>query len=117
MGGGYIGLEIAAIAVKLGAHVTVIETAARVLARVASPELSAFYERVHREHGVEIRTNSSVQALEGDDRAARVALSDGTRLAADVIVIGIGLVPNVELARNERECDADHVRRCTDARE
>lgn len=98
IGGGYIGLETAAIAVKRGLNVTVIEASARVLSRVAPPEISAFFERLHRDQDVAIRTNTGVATIEGAERATAVTLTDGTRLPADMIVVGIGLAPNTELA-------------------
>jgi 3-phenylpropionate/trans-cinnamate dioxygenase ferredoxin reductase subunit len=98
IGGGYIGLEAASVGIKKGLHVTVVEALPRVLARVTAPEISAFYERVHRGHGVDLRTGVGVHALEGDGDACTVVLADGTRLAADIVVIGVGLIPNTELA-------------------
>jgi 3-phenylpropionate/trans-cinnamate dioxygenase ferredoxin reductase subunit len=102
VGGGYIGLEVAAVAVKSGMNVTLIEAAPRVLARVAGPEISTFYEQVHREAGVVIHTGQTVAALvpqAGDaSRVGAVVLADGSRLAADAVVAGVGLIPNTELA-------------------
>jgi len=98
IGGGYIGLETASVGIKKGLHVTVVEALPRVLARVTAPEISAFYERVHRGHGVDLRTGVGVHALEGNGDACTVVLADGTRLAADLVVIGVGLIPNTELA-------------------
>jgi len=99
IGGGYIGLEAAAVGTKKGLQVTVIEAMPRVLARVTVPELSAFYERVHRGHGVDVRTGAGVQALEGEAGAvSTVVLSDGQRVPADLVIVGIGLLPNTELA-------------------
>ncbi|MBK1658306.1 NAD(P)/FAD-dependent oxidoreductase [Paracraurococcus ruber] len=100
IGGGYIGLEVAASARALGAGAVVIEREARVLARVAGADLSAFLERAHRARGVEIVTGAQVQAIEGQDGAARaVLLQDGTRIPADTVLVGIGAMPNLELAR------------------
>ena len=98
IGGGYIGLEAASVGIKKGLHVTVVEALPRVLARVTAPEISAFYERVHRDHGVDLRTGVGVHALEGNGDGCTVVLADGTRLAADLVVIGVGLIPNTELA-------------------
>ncbi|WP_428424381.1 NAD(P)/FAD-dependent oxidoreductase [Methylibium sp.] len=98
VGGGYIGLEVAASATAMGHKVTVLESLDRVLARATVPEVSAFYERVHRERGVDVRTRSTILDLEGDPRVTHVRLSDGTRLEADLVVFGIGVLPNVELA-------------------
>ncbi|MBB6290701.1 3-phenylpropionate/trans-cinnamate dioxygenase ferredoxin reductase subunit [Pseudomonas sp. SJZ103] len=102
VGGGYVGLEVAAVAVKLGLKVTVLEAFPRVLARVTAPELSAFYERKHREAGVEIRTGVQVSDVEMDrsgDAVSAVLCADGTRVPADLVVVGIGLIPNTELAQ------------------
>lgn len=98
IGGGYIGLEVAASAVKKGVQVTVLESAPRVLARVTAPAVSAFYERVHREAGVDLRTSVHIAALEGDAAVTSVLLGDGSRIPADFVIVGIGLVPNTELA-------------------
>ncbi len=98
VGGGYIGLEAASIGIKKGLKVTLIESLDRVLARVTAPELSAFYERAHRARGVEIITGTGVHAFEGDPQVNAVVLSDGRRLSADLIVVGIGMIPNTELA-------------------
>jgi 3-phenylpropionate/trans-cinnamate dioxygenase ferredoxin reductase subunit len=100
IGGGYIGLEVGASARKLGAFVTVIEAQPRVLARVTGPELSAFYESVHREAGAVIRTGVTVQRIECADNGAvqAVVCGDGSRVDADLVVVGVGMLPNVELA-------------------
>jgi 3-phenylpropionate/trans-cinnamate dioxygenase ferredoxin reductase subunit len=101
VGGGYIGLEVAAVATKRGLHVTVLEGAPRVLARVTSPEMSAFYERVHGEQGVDIRTGVAVSGfIAGADgtRVAEVECGEAATVAADLVIIGIGLIPNTELA-------------------
>ncbi|MFT3754417.1 MAG: FAD-dependent oxidoreductase [Pseudoxanthomonas sp.] len=98
IGGGYIGLEAAAVGIKMGLDVTVVETAPRVLARVTAPEISAFYERVHRNHGAKLLTGVGVHSLDGDTQVEAVTLVDGTRLPADVVIVGIGLIPNTELA-------------------
>lgn len=98
IGGGYIGLEAASIGIKKGLKVCVIEAMPRVLARVTVPEISAYYESVHRLRGVEIRTGVGVKALEGEQRVEAVVLADGHRVPADLVVVGIGLIPNTELA-------------------
>jgi len=98
VGGGYIGLEAASIGIKKALEVTIVEAMPRVLARVTAPEMSAFYERAHRAQGVTILTGVGVHALEGDPWVDRVVLSDGTRLPVDLLIVGIGLVPNTELA-------------------
>ncbi len=98
VGGGYIGLEVAAISIKRGAAVTVLEMEERCMARVTAPEVSAFFEQVHREEGVEIRTNARVTSFEGAGRLQTVVCADGSRIDADLAIIGIGIVPNTELA-------------------
>ena len=95
IGGGYIGLEAAAVLTKLGCKVTLLEALPRVLARVAGPELSAFYEAEHRAHGVDLRTGVGVEALLGDGRVTGVLLADGTTIPADAVIVGIGIVPAV----------------------
>lgn len=92
IGGGYIGLETAAVLTKLGKLPTVLEAQARVLERVTSPAVSAFFEQEHRSHGVQIRTSTTVEALDGQDgRVSSVVLANGTRIPADLVVVGIGL--------------------------
>ena len=96
IGGGYIGLEAAAVLTKLGLHVTLLEALPRVLARVAGEELSAFYEAEHRAHGVDLRTEVMVECIDGEDgKATGVRLADGTHLPADMVIVGIGIVPAV----------------------
>jgi 3-phenylpropionate/trans-cinnamate dioxygenase ferredoxin reductase component len=96
IGGGYIGLEAAAVLTKLGKKVVLLEALPRVLARVAGPDLSAFYEAEHRAHGVDLRTNAGVTAIEGDaGRASGVRLADGGFVAAQLVIVGIGIVPAV----------------------
>ena len=96
VGGGYIGLEAAAVLSKLGKQVIVLEAMDRVLARVAGPALSAFYEAEHRAHGVEIRTGVMVDGIIGNDgRAAGARLAGGERIDADMVIVGIGIVPEV----------------------
>ena len=96
IGGGYIGLEAAAVLTKAGKAVTLVEAQDRVLARVAGVELSRFYEAEHRAHGVTLRLNDSVSCLEGEDRVSGVRLGDGTLLPAQMVIVGIGIVPAVE---------------------
>jgi len=96
VGGGYIGLEAAAVLSKMGKQVTVLEAMDRVLARVAGPALSAFYETEHRAHGVVIRTGELVTAVTGaDGRATGVTLASGETIAADLVIVGIGIIPAV----------------------
>jgi 3-phenylpropionate/trans-cinnamate dioxygenase ferredoxin reductase component len=99
VGGGYVGLEAAAVAVKRGLAVTVLESAPRLLARVTAPALSEFYERIHREAGVDIRTNVTVSSFAPcQGGTCDVECANGESFAADFVLIGIGLVPNTELA-------------------
>jgi 3-phenylpropionate/trans-cinnamate dioxygenase ferredoxin reductase subunit len=101
VGGGYIGLEVAAVAKKNGIDVTVIETADRVMARVVDPIVSRFYERIHREAGVDIRTDMTVAGFEGDDNKVTAVVSgSGDKIPCDFVVVGIGIIPNTELAVN-----------------
>lgn len=102
VGGGWIGLETAAAARKAGASVTVLENAELPLLRVLGPEIARVFADLHREHGVDLRTEVSVEALEpaADEpgRVGAVLLGDGERVPADVVVVGVGIVPDVELA-------------------
>ncbi len=95
IGGGYIGLEAAAVLTKLGCKVTLLEALPRVLARVAGTELSAFYEAEHRAHGVDLRTGVAVEGLVGEGRVSGVQLADGSVIPADAVIVGIGIVPAV----------------------
>jgi len=98
IGGGYIGLEAAAVTTKLGCSVTLLEMQDRVLERVAGPELSAFYEAEHRAHGVDLRTSTAVECIEGDGtRVTGVRLGNGEILPADLVIVGIGIVPSVAI--------------------
>ena len=96
IGGGYIGLEAAAVLTKLGCHVTLLEALPRVLARVAGPDLSAFYEAEHRAHGVDLRTGVTVTMLHGDgSRVTGVELAGGEIVPAQAVIVGIGIVPAI----------------------
>ncbi|MGV6806858.1 MAG: NAD(P)/FAD-dependent oxidoreductase [bacterium] len=98
IGGGYIGLETAASLRKLGMDVTILEAMPRVLERVTTAEVSAFYTRVHREEGVKIITGAAVEHLSGSEHVQAVVCGDGTELPADLVVIGVGVIPATELA-------------------
>jgi len=98
VGGGYIGLEVAAVARKLGLEVTLIEALDRVLARVTSPTVSRFYESAHRARGVDIRLGTGVAAFEGSRRVHAVRLADGSEVPCDFVIVGIGIIPNVGFA-------------------
>ncbi len=96
IGGGYIGLEAAAVLSKLGKPVILLETLPRVLARVAGEALSDFYETEHRAHGVDLRTGAGVVAIDGEQgRVTAVRLADNTRVDADMVIVGIGIIPAV----------------------
>lgn len=99
IGGGYIGLEVAAVVIKRGCKVTVIEALPRVLNRVVAPEMSAFYTNVHRQAGVNILTSTAVTALEGQGKIEYVVCNTGQRIAADLAIVGIGIVPNIAIAQ------------------
>ncbi|MEL6287185.1 MAG: FAD-dependent oxidoreductase [Pseudomonadota bacterium] len=104
IGGGYIGLEVAASAHSKGAKVTVVEAAERPLARVASAPFAADVSELHRTRGVTVLCGASVTAIEGRERVAGVRLGDGRLLPADIVVVGIGVIPNAELAER---CELD----------
>jgi 3-phenylpropionate/trans-cinnamate dioxygenase ferredoxin reductase subunit len=95
IGGGYIGLEAAAVLTKLGCEVVVVEMLDRVLARVAGEDLSRFYEAEHKAHGVAILLGAEVAAIEGEERVTGVHLASGETIACELVVAGIGIVPSV----------------------
>jgi 3-phenylpropionate/trans-cinnamate dioxygenase ferredoxin reductase subunit len=98
VGGGYIGLEAAAVAAGMGLSVHVLETAPRLLARVAEPEISDFYTRIHQAHGVTLVTESQMTGFVGDGAVSGVEMADGSIIDADIVITGIGILPNVEIA-------------------
>ncbi|MDT8345446.1 MAG: FAD-dependent oxidoreductase [Thermohalobaculum sp.] len=99
VGGGYIGLEAAAVAAQKGLKVTLIEAAPRILGRVAAPETADFFRRLHRSNGVDIREDTALARLEGEaGQVAHAVLADGATLAVDVVVVGIGVDPATGLA-------------------
>ena len=99
IGAGYIGLEAAAVARQMGLEVTVLEMADRVLARVTSPEISSFYETQHQLQGVDIKCNAQLSGFEVDDgNVTKAYLADGSEIEVDFVLVGIGILPNVELA-------------------
>ncbi|WP_416914915.1 MAG: NAD(P)/FAD-dependent oxidoreductase [Roseicyclus sp.] len=100
VGGGYIGLEAAAVARKRGMEVTLIEMAERILQRVACAETSDFFRELHRAHGVDIREGVGLERLVGTDHVTGAILSDGTELAVDVVIVGIGIAPAAGLAQD-----------------
>lgn len=100
VGGGYIGLEAAAVASKLGLDVTVLEMAPRILQRVAAPETSEFVRAMHQGHGVKVLESTGLDRLIGDDRVEGALLKDGRTLPADFVIVGVGITPNTHLAEN-----------------
>lgn len=100
VGGGYIGLEAAATMRKRGLNVTIIEAADRVLARVTGRQMSEFFERLHQEEGVKVITGVGLDGFEGSGQVDSVVLANGDVLDAQIVVVGIGVLPNVELAQN-----------------
>lgn len=101
IGGGYIGLEVAAVAIRHGLEVTVLEALPRVLARVVAPEVSTFFQDIHRAAGVELRTDAEIAQFELDpsENAVRaVVCGDGSRVPVDLVVVAVGMQPNTELA-------------------
>ncbi|MBI1170321.1 pyridine nucleotide-disulfide oxidoreductase [bacterium] len=94
VGGGYIGLEAAAVGRKLGLEVTVIEMAPRILQRVASPETSTYFRILHQEHGATILEETGLDRIIGDSRCIGVRLKDSRVLPADFIIVGVGITPN-----------------------
>ena len=98
VGGGYIGLEVAAVAIEAGLIVTVLEMEDRILQRVTTSAMSAFYEDIHTEKGVTIRTGMRAESFAGGDSLTGVVCPGGEVVPADLAVVGIGIEPNVELA-------------------
>jgi len=99
VGGGWIGLEVAAAAVAAGAHVTVLESEELPLVRVLGPEVAARFADLHREHGVDVRVQVTLEAIEQAAGGALVRLADGATVEADHVLVGIGAVPNTALAQ------------------
>jgi 3-phenylpropionate/trans-cinnamate dioxygenase ferredoxin reductase component len=98
IGGGFIGLEVAAVARGFGKSVIVVEALERLMARAVSPVVSEFYKSLHRERGVELHFDQTVQAIRRDGSLLLIETGDDAVLEADIVVVGIGVVPNVELA-------------------
>ncbi|MEM6595927.1 MAG: FAD-dependent oxidoreductase [Pseudomonadota bacterium] len=98
VGGGYIGLEAAAVAAGKGLQVTLIEAADRILQRVASPETSDYFRQLHQGHGVTILEEAKLETLLGEGRVGAARLSDGRELSVDFVVVGIGIAPATALA-------------------
>ena len=98
IGGGYIGLEAAAVAAKLGLKPTLVEMADRILQRVAAPETSDYFRVLHRAHGVEMVEGVGVEALVGEGRITRAKLTDGREIEVDFAIVGVGVAPRTVLA-------------------
>ncbi|MBV1914259.1 MAG: FAD-dependent oxidoreductase [Pseudomonadales bacterium] len=105
VGGGYIGLEVASVAQTNGMDVTVLEAADRILQRVTTPEMSAFYDNLHTSRGVKVLTNTGVSGFEGEGTVTHVCCGDAS-IEADMVIVGIGIIANTELASEAGiECD------------
>ena len=100
VGAGYIGLEVAAVCRQRGLDVTVLEMADRVMSRVVSPEVSAFYEAQHARQGVRLLLSTGLDSFVGNGRVTGVRTGDGDTIPADLVVVGVGIVPNTELAES-----------------
>jgi 3-phenylpropionate/trans-cinnamate dioxygenase ferredoxin reductase subunit len=99
VGGGFIGLEIAAAASKAGKPVVVIEALERLLARTSTPIISKFFHELHTSHGVDIRLDTQVTGFVGDGEVNGVTTADGATHTGDLVVVGVGIIPNTELAQ------------------
>ncbi len=97
-GGGYIGLEVAAVAKTAGLAVTVLEMEDRILKRVTTKAMSTFYHGLHTGRGVDVRTNTKVSGFAGNGRVEAVLTAAGERIPADLVIVGVGIIPNVEVA-------------------
>lgn len=98
VGGGYIGLEAAAVARKMGVEVTVVEMAERILQRVAAPVTSDYFRALHQSHGVNILEGVGLKSLNGEGHVSSATLADGTDLDVDFVIVGVGITPNAKLA-------------------
>ncbi|SPF77523.1 NAD(P)/FAD-dependent oxidoreductase [Pseudoprimorskyibacter insulae] len=98
VGGGYIGLEAAAVAAKLGLKATLVEMSERILQRVASPQTSDYFRKLHSDHGVDIREGVGLGRLTGDTHVTAAELTDGTTLPVDFVIVGVGITPATSLA-------------------
>ncbi|WP_293441323.1 FAD-dependent oxidoreductase [Planktotalea sp.] len=119
VGGGYIGLEAAAVARKMGVEVTVVEMAERILQRVAAPDTSDYFRALHQSHGVKILEGVGLKSLNGEGYVSGATLANGTELDVDFVIVGVGITPNVSLAEkagltiengiavNEQGCTSD----------
>jgi len=106
VGGGYIGLEVASVGVTQGLNVHVLEMESRILQRVTTPEMSHFYQNLHEGHGVHLHTDTVVTGFSGNGRIEKVLCGDDAAFDADLVIVGIGIIANVELAEAAGlECD------------
>jgi 3-phenylpropionate/trans-cinnamate dioxygenase ferredoxin reductase component len=113
IGGGYIGLEAAAVAAKMGVKVTVVEMAPRILQRVASPETSNYMRALHHAQGVTIIEGTGLERLQGDGHVSAARLTDGRKLPCDFVIVGVGIVPATALAETAGVVIENGI--CTDA--
>jgi len=97
VGGGYIGLEVAAVGIELGMNVHVLEMEERILQRVTTPEMSAYYHKLHTDRGVHIHTQTGVTGFSGNSSVEKVLCGDES-FDADIVIVGIGIIPNIEIA-------------------
>jgi len=106
VGAGYIGLEVAAVATEFDTKITVIEMADRVMNRTVDPIISDYYQELHSKNGVDFILNESLEKVDGDKAVEQVICSGGSSIQADILVIGAGVIPNIELAEeSELNCD------------
>jgi 3-phenylpropionate/trans-cinnamate dioxygenase ferredoxin reductase subunit len=98
VGAGYIGLEVAAVCRQLGLEVTVIEMADRVMSRVVSPQVSEFYQQQHLSRGVDLRLSTGLESFQGEGHLTAVTTTGGRSIPADLAVVGVGILPNTEIA-------------------
>ncbi|MDP6435755.1 MAG: FAD-dependent oxidoreductase [Gammaproteobacteria bacterium] len=106
VGGGYVGLEVAAVAVERGLDVTLLESEDRVMSRVTGAEVSRFFQRRHREAGVRMEFGRLVEGFRGDGTIAEVVCADDSAIAADLCIVGVGILPNTDIAEDAGiECD------------
>ncbi len=110
IGGGFIGLEVAAVARKQGKQVSVLEFQDRLMPRAVAPFLSEFYYSLHSRHGVDVRTGAAVSAIDRNGAELHVRCADGTSHVADLVVVGVGVIPNTELAEEAGLACEDGIR-------
>ena len=100
VGGGYIGLEVASVAVKSGKNVSVLEMEERILQRVTTPEMSEYYHNLHESRGLNILTKTTVSGFAGENDKVTQVLCGDQAIDADLVIVGIGIIPNIELAQD-----------------